>query len=165
MLSSRRAVVVFFKPTTKSKTQSPILTEVDTIYITLDQVLLLFVTWAFPPWGQPGSPPAAWTRRRGGRGTWTWRLSSSQNIMRSWPWPCEVEGVQAGGGHDVEAEHHHVHVAQVAPHQVLGVACLLYQEPHPFVIKLQCLGILSRVGICSFVIVLDESIQFTNLSA
>ena len=65
--------------------------------------------------------------------------------------------MEASGGHDVEAEHHHVHVAHVASHQVLGVARLLDQEPHPFVVKSQCLGVLSRVGICCFVIVLDES--------
>ena len=64
--------------------------------------------------------------------------------------------METGGGHDVEAEHHHVHVAHVAPHQVLGVARLLDQEPHPFFIKPQCLGVLSRVGICCFVIILDE---------
>ena len=64
--------------------------------------------------------------------------------------------METGGGHDVEAEHHHVHVAHVAPHKVLGVTRLLDQEPHPFFIKPQCLGVLSRVGICCFVIILDE---------
>ena len=73
--------------------------------------------------------------------------------------------MEAGGGHDVEAEHHHVHVAHVAPHQALWVTRLLYQEPHPLVIKLQCLCVFSRVGICCFVIVLDESYQIIIFSS
>ena len=66
--------------------------------------------------------------------------------------------MQAGGGHDVEAEHHHVHVAHVAPDHVLRVARLLDQEPHPLVINLHCLGELTGVGVCCLVIILDKII-------